>query len=651
MGLLDYIDNLARKWRSIFWWHRRILVIAYAYYAIRSWDLLWFTTTNPGILGSGVRGDSKYDTLRKLRAASGSKWSKAVPTTIRVPLRDGDPRPSVEELKMAMEGGGSWERTDRGVLRFPVIAKPDLGANGWRVHRVEDMDQLVAYSADARHDFLLQEYIENEEAEINVFYYRIPGDERGVVCDITAKKYLRAVGNGRDSFETLLNSDEDAKRLQATFAKMGLGQGFSRAELDRVVPEGEVVHLGRPGNPHFWGYAVDSRHLGDPRLLEMMDDLSLGFEDGFYFGRYDIRLDVKEPLENLGAIEPHAIRILELNGIGSELLRIYSKGFTIQGIWRDCWPLWEICWRIAMRNKERGIVSYEDITLPYDVTASAQNEIAKLKTPNSSNNHNNKSSSKKRKRKARNHLQSNSRNNHNHNSHQITTEEDTLEEEDMNLSRELTHEEIWDDSALIEAWNAATEEYEAYHGPDKGWKTEPVHKSALYYNVPPAKKAKIHHEVTSSVAIPTTAKDEDEEGDSQPIDFETFVPTHDPGAFEAPSNTNGVNYSTWSTALPDPPGSMVSQDEAFNRALGAMYWSGYWTAVYHCHKHMDKKQAADNTEDEENRDDGFIDHSEEEEDEGEMETDGVAMEDTKSPMQNTPVLGPKIPQGFVSTQR
>lgn len=47
-------------------------------------------------------------------------------------------------------------------------------------------------------------------------------------------------------------------------------------------------------------------------------------------------------------------------------------------------------------------------------------------------------------------------------------------------SRELTHEEIWDDSALIEAWNAATEEYEALNGPDKGWKSDPVHKSPLY---------------------------------------------------------------------------------------------------------------------------------------------------------------------------
>jgi hypothetical protein len=26
---------------------------------------------------------------------------------------------------------------------------------------------------------------------------------------------------------------------------------------------------------------------------------------------------------------------------------------------------------------------------------------------------------------------------------------------------------------------------------------------------------------------------------------------------------------------------MVSQDEAFTRALGAMYWAGYYSAVYH----------------------------------------------------------------------
>jgi len=46
-------------------------------------------------------------------------------------------------------------------------------------------------------------------------------------------------------------------------------------------------------------------------------------------------------------------------------------------------------------------------------------------------------------------------------------------------TRDLTHEEIWDDSALIDAWNAANEEYEVLNGPDKQWKSKPAHDSAL----------------------------------------------------------------------------------------------------------------------------------------------------------------------------
>ena len=38
--------------------------------------------------------------------------------------------------------------------------------------------------------------------------------------------------------------------------------------------------------------------------------------------------------------------------------------------------------------------------------------------------------------------------------------EGTMEDEETEESRELTHEEIWDDSALIDAWNSANAEYE-----------------------------------------------------------------------------------------------------------------------------------------------------------------------------------------------
>jgi hypothetical protein len=38
--------------------------------------------------------------------------------------------------------------------------------------------------------------------------------------------------------------------------------------------------------------------------------------------------------------------------------------------------------------------------------------------------------------------------------------DDAVEEEEEEESRELMHEEIWDDSALIAAWESATAEYE-----------------------------------------------------------------------------------------------------------------------------------------------------------------------------------------------
>ncbi|KAG6821863.1 hypothetical protein H0H92_000449, partial [Tricholoma furcatifolium] len=92
---------------------------------------------------------------------------------------------------------------------------------------------------------------------------------------------------------------------------------------------------------------------------------------------------------------------------------------------------------------------------------------------------------------------------------------------------ELTHEERWDDSALIDAWNAATEEYEAYNGPDKGWKKEPIHK---WYNIPkPKTDATQNHTTATNGHVAAHESEYDgEENDSHPLNFATFVPSHDP---------------------------------------------------------------------------------------------------------------------------
>ncbi|KAJ3998858.1 hypothetical protein F5050DRAFT_1566266 [Lentinula boryana] len=252
----------------------------------------------------------------------------------------------------------------------------------------------------------------------------------------------------------------------------------------------------------------------------------------------------------------------------------------------------------------RPVVSYDDITLPYESISTVVQEASKVTT-------NKTSSSKKRKRKSRHSAAAASGNQGKPGQNRLNSTEDDEDADYLEVeeSRELAHEEIWDDSALIEAWNAATEEYKAYHGPDKGWKNEPVHKSPLWYNTPPlpSKKQKTSHLLPPSISVGATTSVEAHnlnpdisanagsdaafESDSKPLDFNTFVPTHDaglsipvvPASQTLQEGSAGIDFSSHyaTTVLSGNPGEMVSQDEAFKRALEATYWSGYWTAMYH----------------------------------------------------------------------
>ena len=100
-----------------------------------------------------------------------------------------------------------------------------------------------------------------------------------------------------------------------------------------------------------------------------------------------------------------------------------------------------------------------------------------------------------------------------------------------------------------------------------------------WYNVPPSpsrlKKSKIQ-------ACPATSASANEQQnldeDSKPLDFNTFVPDHDP-TLTMPAPVQIPDYGFYN--IPEASGPMVSQDEAFSRALQAMYWAGYYSAVYH----------------------------------------------------------------------
>ncbi|KAJ7079758.1 hypothetical protein B0H15DRAFT_857952, partial [Mycena belliarum] len=238
---------------------------------------------------------------------------------------------------------------------------------------------------------------------------------------------------------------------------------------------------------------------------------------------------------------------------------------------------------------QRPLISYDDITLPY------QPAPASAPTPARGPSYAASSQSKKRKwssQKPRQNYNQNQNQNQKAPAASVGAEvehgdEGGEEDNDGDAdSRYLTAEEIWDDSALIDAWNAATEEYEAMNGPDKGWKTAPVHKSPLWYNVPPDKPPPQKKQRTGTPpaeAGPSVPAGDD--ADSQPLDFATFVPSYDASlALPAAPDHGDFGASASFGAMPPPGAGVASQDEAFSRALGAMYWGGYWTAVYHCHR-------------------------------------------------------------------
>lgn len=103
-----------------------------------------------------------------------------------------------------------------------------------------------------------------------------------------------------------------------------------------------------------------------------------------------------------------------------------------------------------------------------------------------------------------------------------------------------------------------------------------------WYNVPPSSSEPVKGDSTSPT---TNGSREVKAEDSTPLNFDTFVPTHDPTlaagsqASQVPGQSNGYPQSY----LPaqGSNGTLASRDEAFEKALNAMYWTGYWTAVYH----------------------------------------------------------------------
>ena len=135
-----------------------------------------------------------------------------------------------------------------------------------------------------------------------------------------------------------------------------------------VVAEGEKIELVSIGNHCLGTRFLNENHLITKRLSDSFDSISKQI-DGFYFGRFDLRVATLQDLEN------GKVLVMELNGCGAEPAHIYQPGFPISKALAVLFRHWNDIYRISAENHQRGIayISFKEARSIYkkfkDLTA------------------------------------------------------------------------------------------------------------------------------------------------------------------------------------------------------------------------------------------------------------------------------------------
>lgn len=235
-------------------------------------------------------------------------------------------------------------------MRFPLIAKPDIGMRGLSVEKVHSTGELFNYVKESKVDFLVQEFIPYEN-EVGIFYYRYPREKKGHISGIVGKEFLTVTGNGKSTIEDLLQQDArfvlQLPVLKRTHASI----------LPQVLAKGKRHVLVPYGNHSRGAKFLDMSHLIDPVLIDTIDKICKKVP-GFYFGRMDVRYNTWEELKR-----GENFSIIELNGAGSEPTHMYDPGHSIFFAWNEIIRHWIILYKISKQNHELLHIPYMKFAL------------------------------------------------------------------------------------------------------------------------------------------------------------------------------------------------------------------------------------------------------------------------------------------------
>ena len=179
--------------------------------------------------------------------------------------------------------------------------------------------------------------------EYGIFYYRFPEEESGHIFSITDKLFPSVTGDGERTLEDLILDHPRAVAMAPFFIQKHAPRLFE------ILPTGETIQLAEIGTHSRGSVFCDGTHLVTSELVQEIDRISKHYE-GFYFGRYDVKVPSVEHLQ-----KGKGIRIIELNGITSEATSIYDAKNGLFTAYKVLFHQWAIASQIVKQNRALGI--------------------------------------------------------------------------------------------------------------------------------------------------------------------------------------------------------------------------------------------------------------------------------------------------------
>ncbi len=305
--------------------------------SVRYRSLTLPTVSNPMIETGGFWGESKSDIMQQV----GEDQQAWLAEFVSLHRNGNGPNSDLEIALTLMSEKG---------LGFPIVAKPDVGWQGYGVRLVEDQEHLFQYiSRYPQGEKMVLQRPVPYDGEAGIFYVRMPGEEQGRIISVTLRYFPYVYGDGVSTLEELIRNNPRSK-LRAGFylGEKSEHQAFEKEYLEMVPSEGELVRLSFIGSIRVGGLYRNASHLITPELTERINQIAVSMPE-FYFGRFDVRFESTELLK-----EGKGFSIIEINGAGSEAINAWDPEVPVIKLYKELFKTQSLLFKVADLNRSRG---------------------------------------------------------------------------------------------------------------------------------------------------------------------------------------------------------------------------------------------------------------------------------------------------------